>query len=130
MDERMVKCREVWKTSYGRILMHARATSELSSYERCKTAIVANKGVSFGVVPLIGAAAYAHIWKTKPTDLTKHKQAMAVALGLAMLTNIWALSSYQRLPGLEDRLIEKYVYPLDDKTLDSYAKGSRFPYAK
>ena len=130
MDDRMAKCRQVWKTNYARILRHAHATGELSSYENCKTAISTNKGVSFFLVPLVGVALYAHILKMQPTDVSKHKKAMGAVLGLAVLTNCWALASYQKLPGLEDRLIEKYVYTLDDATLNSYARGARFPNAK
>ena len=95
VNERMDMCRKVWKTDYARILMHAKATSELSAYERCHSAISVNKGISFGLVPLVGGGAYAHIWKTKPTDISKHKKAVMVSLGLAAITNLWALYSYQ-----------------------------------
>ena len=73
VNERMDMCRKVWKTDYARILMHAKATSELSAYERCHSAVKVNKGISFGLVPLVGVGAYAHIWKTKPTDISKHR---------------------------------------------------------
>ena len=94
VNERMDMCRKVWKTDYARILMHAKATSELSAYERCHSAVKVNKGISFGLVPLVGGGAYAHIWKTKPTDISKHKKAVMVSLGLAAVTNLWALYSY------------------------------------
>ena len=93
VDERMEMCRKVWKTDYARILTHARATSELSAYERCHSAISVNKGITFGLVPLVGGGAYAHIWKTKPTDISKHKKAVMVVMGLAGITNLWALYS-------------------------------------
>ena len=68
----MRQCRDVWKTSYARILSHAKATGELSKYERCKSAVSANKGITFGLVPLVGGAAYAHIWYSSPKDISKH----------------------------------------------------------
>ena len=71
-SERMSKCRKVWKTDYARILTHAKATGELSSYERLHSAITMNKGVTFGLFPLVAGGAYAHIWKMKPTDISKH----------------------------------------------------------
>ena len=74
-------------------MTHARATKELSQYENCKSAISVNKGISFGLVPLVGTGAYAHIYKTKPTDLTKHKKAIGATIGLAILTNLWAAYS-------------------------------------
>ena len=72
VDKRMQVCRRVWKTDYARILSHARATQELSAYERLFTAISVNKGVTFGLVPLVAGGAYAHIFKTKPADISKH----------------------------------------------------------
>ena len=131
MDKRMDLCRTVWTTSYARILTHARATKELISYERCHTAVSVNKGISFGLTPLVFAGAYAHIYKTKPTDLGKHKMAMAGTLALAVATNICALyMSSQYIPAMKHRLMEKYVYTLDDATLLNYTKGTRFPNAK
>ena len=123
--------RQVWKTDYARIMTYARATKELSAYERCHSAISINKGISFGLVPVVGTAAYAHIYKTKPTDLSKHKQAIGATIGLAVLTNLWAVYSSQQIPKMEDHLMEKYVWTLDDETLSNYAKGGRrWPNAK
>ena len=90
-----------------------------------------NKGISFGLVPLVGAGAYAHIYKTKPSDLSKHKKAIGATIGLAILTNLWAAYSSSQIPNIEDRCIEKYVWTLDDSTLTNYSKGGRrFPNAK
>ena len=49
---------------------------------------------------------------------------------IAALTNIYALMSSQKIAPTEDRLIEKYVWTLDEQTLNNYARGSRFPNAK
>ena len=123
-------CRRVFKTDFARILTHAEATRELSTYNQYQSSISINKVVSFGILPVVGAAAYAHIWKTKPKDLTKHKQAIAATVVLAVLTNIWATYSSAQIPAMEDRLIEKYVWTLDNQTLDNYANRRRFPNAR
>ena len=88
-----------------------------------------NKGVS-GLVPLVAGGAYAHIWKAKPTDISKHQKAVGAVVALAAITNIWSLMTKSKIPDMEDRLMEKYVWTLDDDVLDSYAKGARFPNAK
>ena len=52
-------------------------------------------------------------------------------LALALLTNIWAAYSNSKIAPMEDRLIEKYVWTLDQPTLDKYSKGGhRFPNAR
>ena len=130
-DKRMQVCRQVWRTDYARILSHARATQELGAYERCHSAINVNKGISFGLVPLTALGAYGHIWKTKPSDIGKHQKAVGGVIALAVLTNMWAAYSNGQIPVMEDRLVEKYVWPLPDSTLTNYAKGNRrFPNAK
>ena len=55
---------------------------------------------------------------------------MGGVLALALLTNVWAAYSRQQIPQMEDRLIEKYVWTLDQVTLDNYSKNVRFPNAK
>ena len=110
--------------------MHARATAELSAYERLHSVCNLNKAVS-ALVPLVGISAYCHIWKAKPKDTSKHTKAIAGVTALALLTNIYAAYSRSQIAPTEDRLIEKYVYTLDDKTLNNYALGGRkFPNAK
>ena len=120
----------MFKLDYARILSHARATRELGAYERLHTACSMNK-VTTGLVPLTAGAAYAHIFKTKPTDTSKHMKAIAVVGSLAFITNIYAVYARGQIAPTEDRLIEKYVMTLDDSTLTNYVKGNRrFPNAK
>ena len=124
-------CRRVFERDHVRILQHARAHGELAAYQRLHSAVSTNKGVSFGLVPLVGLGAYAHIFKTKPTDLTKHKQAICATIGLAILTNVWAAYSSAQIPAMRETLTDKYVWTLPDQTLEKYAQGNHmFPNAK
>ena len=82
----------MWKTDYARILMHARATAELSAYEKLHSACSLNKAVS-GIVPVVALGAFAHIYKAKPADTSKHMKAIAAVSSLALLTNIYAAYS-------------------------------------
>ena len=73
-------------------MTHAQATKELSSYESLKSAINVNKAVT-GFVPLVAGGAFAHIFKVKPVDTSKHMKAIAAVTSLALLTNIYAAYS-------------------------------------
>ena len=71
------------------------------------------------------------MYKAKPTDLSKHKKIFGVTIALAIITNIWGLNSSMKIPVMEDHLMEKYVWTLDDSALENYAKGGyRWPHAK
>ena len=132
VDKRMQLCRQIFRTQRGRVFAYhyQRATAELSAYSRLESAIVINKGVSFGLAPLVGAGIGAHIYKVAPTDLSKHKMAGAGVLALAVFTNIWATYSSSQLRPMEDRLIEKYIWPLPNDVLEKYKSNHAFPNAK
>ena len=130
VDKRAQLCREVFKKAYGRVLLDQKATADLNAYNRINSAISINKGVTLGLAPVVGLGLYAHIWKAKPTDITKHKQVGAGLLALCVLTNSAAMYySGQKAP-LEDKIIEKYIWPLPTEVLESYSKNHRFPNAK
>ena len=92
MDKRYALSRQIWASDYARILTHARATKELSKYENLKSAVTVNYGVT-GSVPVVAGAAFAHIFKTKPDNYSKHSKAVAGIVGLAILTNMFAAYS-------------------------------------
>ena len=70
------------------MLADQRATSELAAYNRINSVVSVNKGVTFGLAPLVGIGLSGHIWKTKPTDISKHKKVGVGVFTLMVLTNV------------------------------------------
>ena len=80
-----------------------------------------NKIYCLGVAPFIGAGLAGQIAYFKPTDLGIHMRVGAVVVGLGVLTNVLSMQAGKKIPDMEERLIDKYVMPLDDLTLSKYA---------
>ena len=67
----------------------------------------------------------------KPASYSPHTKAIAAVLGLTICTNIWAMQASSSLANYEQLLIDKYVLPLPQQTVEKYSRGVHtFPQAR
>ena len=129
--KRIEQCGMVFRANYTHILTSSKAYAELSKLNRMHSAQSFNKAVSFGLFPITALALGGHIAKMKPASTQMHMKVMLGVFGLAFATNIWAMSARSSLANYEQVLIDKYVLPLPQQTIDKYAKGVHiFPQAR
>ena len=99
--KRIEQCGTVFRANYTHILESSKAYAELSKLNRMHTAQSVNKGVSKGLLPITALALGAHIAKMKPASFQMHMKVMGGVLGLALVTNIWALNARSSLASYE-----------------------------